>query len=389
MRNLILGVARPLLRLVGRDERGALGVLVAMMLGAGVLTGMGALVLDTGQLYQERADLQDGADAGAFAVADSCASGTCGPTLSTLSTLYANENTKDGSAASTVCGSGTLGACPANTGALDCPLASSLPPNYTGYVDVHTSTQLSGGSTLLPPVFAKTLLGNSGFTGTKVLACAQVAWGGVPSSGIGIITAFTISACEWQQATTTGTVYAPDPPTAPSSTLDRQIRLRSGSGTGCTSYPAPDDAISKGGWIAETGGCTLNNIPGTTYGVLNSGSTSSPNCNTPLFNDAQNAKNAYNAHTAQNPIYVPVYTKVTGSGASAVYNLLGIAGFVVTGFNIPPGGGNNTYPDWLKSANSCSGSTWCVNGYFVRTMVRVSGAFGPANLGLYMTTLTG
>src|ERR1039457_1222087 len=81
MRNLILGLARPVLRLLGRDERGAVGVLVAMMLGAGVLTGMGALVIDVGQLYQERAELQNGADAAALAVAESCATGTCTPSI--------------------------------------------------------------------------------------------------------------------------------------------------------------------------------------------------------------------------------------------------------------------------------------------------------------------
>src|ERR1022692_4137477 len=141
MRNLILGLARPLLRLLGRDDRGALGVLVAMMLGAGVLTGMGALVLDTGQLYQERAELQAGADAAALAVAKSCGSGTC---ASSLAAQYANENAKDGSAASTVCGSvSPLTACTASTGPLDCPTAAG----GTNYVDVHTSTQLSGGAT--------------------------------------------------------------------------------------------------------------------------------------------------------------------------------------------------------------------------------------------------
>ena len=44
MRNLILGLVRPLLRLLGRDERGAVAVIVALLLGTGVLTGIGALV---------------------------------------------------------------------------------------------------------------------------------------------------------------------------------------------------------------------------------------------------------------------------------------------------------------------------------------------------------
>ena len=50
-----------------------------MLLGTGVLTGMGALVIDVGQIYQERAELQNGADAAALGVAKSCALGACTP----------------------------------------------------------------------------------------------------------------------------------------------------------------------------------------------------------------------------------------------------------------------------------------------------------------------
>ena len=71
MRDLIPGIARPLLRLLRRDERGAVGVLVAVLLAGGVLLGLGAMVIDVGQLYQERAQLQNGADAAAVAVAKS------------------------------------------------------------------------------------------------------------------------------------------------------------------------------------------------------------------------------------------------------------------------------------------------------------------------------
>jgi hypothetical protein len=385
MRNLIPGLARRLLRLLGRDERGVIGVLVAVLMGSGVLVGLGALVIDTGQLYQERAELQNGAEAGALAVAKSCATGTC---TSSLAAQYANENASalTGNSAAVVgvpCGSvAPLVACGASTGLMtDCPGApSGAGAGYVGYVDVHTSTKLAGGSTLLPPVFAKTLLGNGSYTGSTVKACAQAAWGAAPSNTLS--TAFTISACEWDKATTTGTVYAQAPPyppnTAPASTLDQVIKLRSGTGTGCTHYAAPADAVNLFGWVTETGGCTLQ-IAGTTYSVLTT--TSSPNCNTPLFDDAQN----------RTLIEVPVYTSVTGCCGSAVYNLKGIAAFVVTGYNIP-GSTFNFYSDWLNSANNCSGVTYCINGYFVRTVLPVSGTFGTAataNLGLSMVKLTG
>ena len=80
MRDLMVSLVSPVLRLLRREERGAIGVLVAIMLGCGVLTGMGALVIDVGRLYQERAELQNGADAAALGVAKTCALGGCAPT---------------------------------------------------------------------------------------------------------------------------------------------------------------------------------------------------------------------------------------------------------------------------------------------------------------------
>jgi Flp pilus assembly protein TadG len=385
VRDLTRGPARPALRLLGRDERGAVGVLVAVLFAGGVLLGLGAMVIDVGQLYQERAELQNGADAAALAVAKSCATGVCSASgaLTTAGT-YASENASvltGGTEAASVCGSGagdTLTACGTPGTAM-----TSCPPNPTGtnYVDVSTSTKTSGGATVIAPVFAGELLGNGSYAGTTVQACAQAEWGGAPSNTLS--TAFTISACEWSAATTNGTVYAQAPPyppdTTPSSTLDQVIKFRSGSGTGCAAYPAPDDAVSKFGWVAETGGCTLQ-LTGTgvtTYGVLNSGSSSSPDCNTPLYDDAQD----------KTLINVPVYTSVTGSGASAVYNLLGFAAFVVTGYNIP-GSTFNKYTDWLKSSNQCTGTTYCINGYFVSQLLTGDGTFGTA-LGLNMIKLTG
>jgi Flp pilus assembly protein TadG len=378
MRNLILRLARAVLRPLGRDERGVIGVLIAMMFGAGVLTGIGALVIDAGQLFQERAELQNGADAAALAVAKSCATGTCAAAAATtLAAQYANANASaltGNTAASVVCGTGALGACPGVTGAqTDCPAA---PVGGAGYVDVRTST-LVGGSILLPPIFAKSLLGNGSYQGSTVKACAQAQWGGAPPPGI-ITAAFTISACEWWQATTAGTVYAPV--TAPLAANDRQIKLRSGAGAGCTGYATPADAVSLFGWMKEgnPGGCTSNSIPGPTYPVLTSTPT---DCNPGLFNDWTNR------HTV---IDIPVYTSVTGCCGSAVYNLQGIAAFVVTGYNVPATfGGTTSEPDWLNAALSCSGATYCINGYFVSPLVPYTGTISASSVGLQAVKLSG
>src|SRR5947208_3628329 len=57
-------------------DRGAVAGLVAVLLSTGVLLGMAALSVDVGQLYAERRQVQNGADAAALAVAVSCAAST-------------------------------------------------------------------------------------------------------------------------------------------------------------------------------------------------------------------------------------------------------------------------------------------------------------------------
>lgn len=56
-------------------ERGAAGVLVAVLML--VLIGTGAIAVDVGQIYAERAQLQNGADAGALAVLRACHATGC------------------------------------------------------------------------------------------------------------------------------------------------------------------------------------------------------------------------------------------------------------------------------------------------------------------------
>ena len=145
----MVSLVSPVLRLLRREERGAIGVLVAIMLGCGVLTGMGALVIDVGPAYQERADCRTALTPPRSAwprPARSAAARRRSPQL------YANANASrlTGGAAGVdmICGSGGLPGCPAPTGAkADCP---APPPGGTGYVQVYTSTLTAGGSTCSP-----------------------------------------------------------------------------------------------------------------------------------------------------------------------------------------------------------------------------------------------
>jgi Flp pilus assembly protein TadG len=368
MRNLIFGLARPMMRMLGRDERGAIGVLIAVFIGGGVLLGMGALAIDVGRLYQNRAELQNGADAAALAVAKSCASGTCVTGLAgPIANANASNLTAGQAAVDLVCGTGSLGAGCASP-LLACP---ANPAVGTNYVDVRASTGTPSG--LLPPIFARTLLGNGSYSGTNVKACAQAEWG--PPATASTV-AFTISACEWDKATNQGVTFAPPPPypPLPASSFDRVLKLHTtSSGTGCPTEPAGADAPGNFGWTDDSGTCSVT-ISNNSYGG-NTGTSVSQDCKTALQNDQAN----------RTLIFVPVYTKVTGTGTNAVFSLKGFAAFVITGYRLP---GFNA-SDWLNPKNDCKGSDFCINGFFTQGLIPSSGSIGGPNLGATIIVLSG
>jgi Flp pilus assembly protein TadG len=345
-------------------------VVTGILIG-GVLLGLGALVIDVGQLYQERSQLQNGADAAAIAVAKSCATSTCTASgAATTALAYADANAKDGVAGvPLVCGTSPLATCPASTGAMtDCPAA---PVTGLGYVDVHTATATAGGGTVVVPVFAKALLGNGNYTGTQVLACSQAVWGG-PSAANTV--AFAISACSWDSWTTRGTNFAPAPPTVPSSTYDHQINLANlGNRTGCSAEASGSDGAGAFGWaVDQTGTCGI--FTNTATFPADTGASAGSTC--------QSALSA--AYTSRKAIFLPVYTKTTGTGSNTVLTLKGFAAFVVTGYSLP----GFSASDWLKSSNnSCSYK--CIDGYFTKALIPGTASQGGTYLGAAAVGLAG
>jgi hypothetical protein len=364
--------ARRLLRLARSDDRGAIGVLVAVLMAGGVLIGMGALVVDVGQIYQERAELQNGADAAAIGVAKSCALGACAPDVAAgYADANASKLTGGAAAADQVCGSGNLGACPPGSGApTDCP----PPPTGADYVDVSTSTKTASGSTLLPPAFARTLLGNSGYQGSNVAACAQAEWG-APAAATTV--ALTISACAWDQATQQGTAFPPNP--APSPAADQVLTLNTGpGGTGCATEPVGADGPGFA-WVAHPrGNCT---VPLSGPGFQGRPQTSvSFSCELILESAQQN----------QSPILIPIYVASSGGPGNPSYTLEGFADFVVTGYHLFDSGGFDVdASDWLNPGNNCHGASSCLNGYFVQGVIPFTGSLGGTNLGVSVINLTG
>jgi len=167
-------------RLLKRREQGAVAIMVTILLGSGVLLGVAALVVDVGNLYAERGQLQSGADASAMAVAEACVAGSCDGTSQDVrqqtmpvAQKYANANAKDGhTKITTICGTwGNLDPCPAPARGLAACIGA---PPTEDYVEVRVQTEMSDGSTLLPPTFATAMAGKSGYRGQSLATCARV-----------------------------------------------------------------------------------------------------------------------------------------------------------------------------------------------------------------------
>ncbi len=375
MRDLVTGLARPMLRLLGREERGAVGILVAILIGGGVLIGVGALVIDVGQIYQNRAELQNGADAGALAVAKSCVLGTCDTSVATTEAA-SNASALTGHQAGVflVCGSGTLGACPATTGTTgditDCPVN---PSSSTNYVDVRTETKTPGGS-LLPPVFAKTLVGAQNYNGTTVFACAQVEWG--PSMQSNSL-AMTISYCAWS-ALTSGNQF--------NTLIPVYLKNNNNPSAKPCSGPAGQNLPGGFDWLQTTASnvCTavINLNTNTTYN--NTGLAISTACKAALVS-------YINSYNAGNPVtvFIPIFGSTSGTGNNATYGIIGLAGFVVTGYAHLPGG-NSAGPNSYGPTNTlCTGSAACIEGYFKPGIDPVSTIGTGTNFGAITIKLTG
>jgi hypothetical protein len=179
------------------DDSGAVAVLVAVLLSGSVLLGLGAIVVDAGLLAAEREQLQSGADAGSWAVAQNCLAqpAACTDAVQTsIAAGYAEGNSDDAAAQTTVCRD--TACLPAMAETFGCPAPAS-PPLHS--VEVRTSTLNQDGTTFLPPRFAGAIGG--GNPGTTVTACARVGWSSYPQAVSRPVFALGISLCDWVRGT--------------------------------------------------------------------------------------------------------------------------------------------------------------------------------------------
>jgi Flp pilus assembly protein TadG len=299
-------------------ERGAAGVTVAVMLL--VLIGAGAMAVDVGQIYSERAQLQNAADAGAIAVARSCQAGSCD---SELADALANSNSNDG----------------ASNAAVDL--------SAEGKVTVSTSTK-NGSSSFLTNLFATAFDANPVQVGAK----ATAAWGG-PGYGPSALP-LTFAPCQFDVG---GSVHT--------------IKIH---GTETCVSDNPSGASVAGGfeWLVPNSGVCETTVypddPSTSavkdpYAESKTG-LSMPSACKPVIESLLNTV-----------VLFPVYSSVVKTGANAKYYIKGYAAFTLTGYRFPGMSGGDTtelggsdngirgkFVNWVADPTTYSGSGYTAGG---------------------------
>ncbi|SDY90869.1 Putative Flp pilus-assembly TadE/G-like [Micromonospora pattaloongensis] len=355
-------------------DRGAVTTTVAIVLGCGVLLGMAAIVVDVGRLYAEREQLQSGADAAVWAMAEECVRTPADCTdRSPTAARYANANAADGAATvAVVCGrGGALPGCPPP--ATNHTACLGAAPATGPYVEIRTATRLPDGSTLLPATFAAAVTPGDD-DGTEVGACARAAWGS-PRSVDGL--AVTISTCEWRELTDHGTTFWPAPELGnPPTSAERVLYLKDGKSRTCPAGPSGWDAPGGFGWLdAPAGTChTIVAVDGAYDG--DTGNSVPGPCKTALTD----------ARADRRVLFLPVYDGVTGQGANTRYHLAGFAAFVLTGYEMS----GFSAPSSLTGKRPCSGAERCLSGYFTRALVPTAvGQIGGPEMGVSIVKLVG
>lgn len=348
---------------IARDERGAVAVVVAICMTA--LLGMGTLVLDVGQLYAERRQLQNGADAAVLSLALDCPTAAgCSTDTSTTGQagVKADQNdanqVNDDAQISQICGNAAaLQPCssPSGLGPWDCrPVPSGL--TAANYVQVRTETRRAGGGNLVPPLLARVLV--PGYTGTSVRACARASWG--PAAGLTSQLPLTISLCEFQKYTAGG--FSPPPPYPANYSGEKTIYFHNTTkAPSCKAGPSGADLPGGFGWLNTTEDCVATTT--TTGWVADSTGVPPPN-------SCSNAELLAMRGTLVN---IPIYDETNGlNGSNGAYGIVGYAAFYLTGYVFP----SAKQKSLLTNTFPCSGPDNCISGVFTQDLSPVAGTIG-------------
>lgn len=402
-------------------ERGAVATVVAVLLAGGVVLGFAALSIDVGSLMWERRQLQNGADASALALAQTCAEtpaacSVADTTTTGMLSAYNNANNFKDSAGgfdttlypNGVCGKNvtTLASCGTTTGTLrDCPAVPSTLASSVPYVEVHTQTRQANGDSILPTWLIQTITGQtSQAAGTRVQACARAAWGPAAPTSLSVFP-IVMSYCDWAGKTGyTGAagsaVYPPGPlesitpfgygttvgaPNSWSTISETKIYTK-GNETTCTTWnghSAPGNFYS----IASTGCSSNQSVGGWIQGTTGNSSPCSgidsflgTVIHIPVFDCLQGG-----------PITITSSTDCTGqtnpnkaTGSNTYYHIMGYAAFYVTGWYFS----NTSVPSIKSGSPPCGGGDRCISGWFLKDLVSEADIAAPSPGGPPNTGLT-
>lgn len=157
-------------RLIRRRPGDEQGAVIVLMVGFAVaLVGMAALVIDVGSILDEKAQLQNGADAAALGVAQNCAAAGASPCDTSIASSLVNSNARDNNS------------------------SVSIGLNLTTKVVTATTTTRTGTSSILPYYFGQALTGVKGRTHQ---ATASATW---EAAGAAMVLPFAISPCNKAQ----------------------------------------------------------------------------------------------------------------------------------------------------------------------------------------------
>jgi len=348
------------------DDRGVISVLTAIV-GSVVLLASAAMAIDVATLYSERRQLQNGADAAAIAVAQSCARGlanAAAPCDIGPASALANGNALDHrSRVALICGTAPgLADCPAAGGSrASCPApAAGSPP----YVEVHVRTGTADGADVVSPVFVRVLPGFQDYPGTTVGACARAGYG-APATALSVLP-ITVSQCVVNQYRTEHGTFAPSTlaDAAPSQLRhwETAIELHQDSGP-CATSSSGLTAPGNFGYL-ETATCAVE----TTAGASVPGDTGSSNPKTLGCTDS------YLSSRLGEVVYLPVFDTVTGSGDSTRYHLVGYAALIFTGWQLS----GTSHVSIATGAAPCGPPVTCISGAFVYGLQPTPGPISSA-----------
>lgn len=305
----------------GNRERGATGVLAAVMMLA--LIGAGALAVDVGQIYAERAQLQNAADAGALAVAQQChrTPAACTPAQATL---WAKELTGGNS----------------NDGATD---VDSVDLSEKDKVTVVTSTR-SGSHAFLTKLFASAL--NAPPVTVGAHATASMA---PPTGGSSFPLAISDNCYNLSAASSTSQV--------------QKISYKPG-GT-CTG-PSGTQIPGGWGWLDQDSPCEATTKLGSNELGSDPGNNPPSGCSDVLTGWVKTINAGGEVHVA-----FPIFDNATNQGQNGSFHIIGYATFKIWGWKF---GNNHEYefrntkndPGMTADLACAGGQDRCVIGQFIK-----------------------